>query len=141
MLQPVRRPAAQRPTTPDAQVSRAHSPGGHVSPRTAAIVTAGFPIRIAPPFQLATNPRPFVTNRSRAQVVIGSVFAKKNERPVGVPAARGHGVMEVQTFEALGGGLEYIPRVPLGSGAVDRPLGSFHPGTNVPPAHFAAPSL
>ena len=24
---------------------------------------------------------------------------KKGERPVGVPAARGHGVMEVQTFE------------------------------------------
>jgi hypothetical protein len=26
--------------------------------------------------------------------------AEKGERPVGVPAARGHGVMEVQTFEA-----------------------------------------
>ena len=28
----------------------------------------------------------------------GTGAAKKNERPVGVPAARGHGVMEVQTF-------------------------------------------
>jgi hypothetical protein len=66
---------------------------------------------------------------------------KKNERPVGVPAARGHGVMEVQAFEALGGGLEYIHRVPFACGAVDRPLGSFGPGTKVPPARFAAPSL
>ena len=60
---------------------------------------------------------------------------------MGVPAARGHGVIEVQTFEALGGGLEYIHRVPLGFGAVDRPLGSFVAGTNVPPSRFAAPSL
>jgi hypothetical protein len=28
---------------------------------------------------------------------------KRGERPVGVPAARGHGVMEVQTFESLRG--------------------------------------
>jgi len=49
--------------------------------------------------------------------------------------------MEVQTFEALGGGLEYIHRVPFACGAVDRPLGSFGPGTKVPPARFAAPSL
>ena len=60
---------------------------------------------------------------------------------MGVPAARGHGVMEVQTFEALGGGLEYIPRVPSVYGAVDRPTGSFAPGTKVPPARFVAPSL
>jgi hypothetical protein len=46
---------------------------------------------------------------------------------VGVPAAHGHGVMEVQTFEALGGGLEYILRVPFMSGEVDRPAGSFRP--------------
>ena len=66
---------------------------------------------------------------------------KKNERPVGVPAALGHGVMEVQTFEALGGGLEYIHSVPFAFGGVDRPLGSFGPGTKVPLARFAAPSL
>jgi len=29
--------------------------------------------------------------------------------------------MEVQTFEALGGGLEHTPRLPAGSGGVDRP--------------------
>jgi hypothetical protein len=36
----------------------------------------------------------------RAVMNRAGIVAKKNERPVGVPAARGHGVMEVQTFEA-----------------------------------------
>jgi hypothetical protein len=60
---------------------------------------------------------------------------------VGVPAARGHGVMEVQTFEALGGGLEHDPIVPSVFGGVDRPLGSIGPGTNVLVPVFAAVSL
>ena len=60
---------------------------------------------------------------------------------MGVPAARGHGVMEVQTFEALGGALEYKTIVPVATGTVDRPLGSIGPGTKVPVARFAASSL
>jgi|HubBroStandDraft_6_1064221.scaffolds.fasta_scaffold00278_13 hypothetical protein len=32
---------------------------------------------------------------------LGSVPIKKGERPVGVPAARGHGVMEVQTSKGV----------------------------------------
>ena len=53
----------------------------------------------------------------------------------------GIGVMEVQTFEALGGGLEHTDRVPAGFGGVDRPEGSIGPGTKVPRARFAAFSL
>ena len=53
----------------------------------------------------------------------------------------GIGVMEVQTFEALGGGLEYTNRVPVGFGSVDRPEGSIGPGTKVPRARFATVSL
>jgi hypothetical protein len=53
----------------------------------------------------------------------------------------GIGVMEVQTLEALGGGLEHIDRVPSGFGGVDRPEGSFGPGTKVPGTRFAAFSL
>ena len=60
---------------------------------------------------------------------------------MGVPAARGHGVMEVQTFEALGGSLEYKGRVPVGFGWVDRPVGSFGPRTKVPAGRFVAFSL
>ena len=51
------------------------------------------------------------------------------------------GVMEVQTFEALGGGLEHIDRVPVSFGGVDRPEGSIGPGTKVLGARFAAFSL
>jgi hypothetical protein len=65
-------------------------------------------------------------------------FPNKKERPVGVPAARGHGVMEVQTFEALGGGLEYILRVPFVSGEVDRPAGPFRPVRRYLRSGFAA---
>jgi hypothetical protein len=50
-------------------------------------------------------------------------------------------VMEVQTFEALGGGLEHTDRVPAGFGSVDRPEGSIGPGTKVPRPEFAAFSL
>ena len=57
-------------------------------------------------------------------------------RPLG-----GTGVMEVQTLEALGGGLEHIDRLPAGFGGVDRPEGSIGPGTKVPDACFAAFSL
>ena len=53
----------------------------------------------------------------------------------------GIGVMEVQTFEALGGGLEHTNRVPASFGSVDRPEGSIGPGTKVPRACFAAFSL
>ncbi len=56
---------------------------------------------------------------------------KKSERPVGVPAARGHGVMEVQTFEAAFPRPEYLAIMPAVRGSVDRPKGSIRPGTNV----------
>jgi hypothetical protein len=45
------------------------------------------------------------------------------------------------TFEALGGGLEHIDRVPAASAAVDSPDGSFSPGTFVPAQYFAVVSL
>jgi len=81
---------------------------------------------------------------------------KKGERPVGVPAARGHGVMEVQKLEVPAAG-PAAPKVALQSlllGAaqcpesfsmmpgrvcpVDSPVGSFIPSTNVPPRLFAS---
>ena len=81
--------------------------------------------------------------------------AEKGERPVGVPAARGHGVMEVQRLEVPGGG-PAAPKVALQSllqGAtqgpestaivpgtvcsVDRPLDSIILSTKVPLAAFA----
>jgi hypothetical protein len=57
---------------------------------------------------------------------------------VGVPAARGHGVMEVQTFEAAGGALgaaqrpEHEAILSSEAHAVDRTQGSFGPSTKVP---------
>jgi hypothetical protein len=45
------------------------------------------------------------------------------------------------TFEALGGGLEHIDRVPAAPAAVDSPDGSFSPGTFVPALRFALVSL
>jgi hypothetical protein len=45
------------------------------------------------------------------------------------------------TFEALGGGLEHIDRLPAVLAAVDRPDGSFSPGTFVPALCFALVSL
>ena len=81
---------------------------------------------------------------------------KKGERPVGVPAARGHGVMEVQKLEVPAAGPaapkvalqslllgaaqcpESFSMMPGGVSRVDRPLGSFIPSTNVPPRAFAS---
>jgi hypothetical protein len=81
--------------------------------------------------------------------------AEKGERPVGVPAARGHGVMEVQRLEVPDGG-PAAPKVALQSllqGAaqgpestaivpgrvcnVHRPLDSIIPSTKVPLTVFA----
>jgi hypothetical protein len=74
---------------------------------------------------------------------------------VGVPAARGHGVMEVQRLEVPAGGPvapkvalqsllqgaaqgpESTAIVPGGVCSVDRPLGSIISGTKVPLAVFA----
>ena len=57
---------------------------------------------------------------------------------MGVPAARGHGVMEVQSFEAAAGALvaaqypEHQVILPARSYAVDRTPGPFRAGTKVP---------
>jgi hypothetical protein len=56
---------------------------------------------------------------------------------VGVPAARGHGVMEVQTFEVPCGSPEHTASLPLACAPVDRPLGSIGPGTKVLLSPFA----
>ena len=50
---------------------------------------------------------------------------------MGVPAARGHGVMEVQRFGAYAGP-ELVMILPVGIARVDRPKGSIGPGTFVP---------
>ena len=55
---------------------------------------------------------------------------EKGERPVGVPTARGHGVMEVQRFGAYAGP-ELVMILPAGFARVDRPKGSIRPGTFV----------
>jgi hypothetical protein len=74
--------------------------------------------------------------------IIGAVSPQKKESGRwGFRPLVGIGVMEVQTFEALGGGLEYTNRVPAGFGSVDRPEGSIGPGTKVLRARFAAFSL
>jgi hypothetical protein len=81
--------------------------------------------------------------------------AKKGERPVGVPAARGHGGDGGARFEVPAGG-PAAPKVALQSlllsavqgpestaivpgrvCSVDRPLGSIISGTKVPLAMFA----
>jgi hypothetical protein len=78
---------------------------------------------------------------------------------VGVPAARGHGVMEVQKLEVRAGGPaapkvalqsllqgaaqcpESFVIVPGGVCRVDRPLGSIISGTKVPLQSFASVPL
>jgi hypothetical protein len=57
---------------------------------------------------------------------------------VGVPAARGHGVMEVQKLEAPFQDPESTVIVSAAFGMVDRPMGSNRPGTFVPKKRFAA---
>jgi len=58
---------------------------------------------------------------------------------VGVPAARGHGVMEVQSFEAASSALvatrrpEHDPIFRSRSYTVDSPWGSLSASTEVPP--------
>ncbi len=58
---------------------------------------------------------------------------------MGVPAARGHGVMEVQTSGAFN--LECTVIVTAGVAGVDSPKGSISPGTKVPSMRFAGCSL
>jgi hypothetical protein len=64
----------------------------------------------------------------------------KGERPVGVPTARGHGVMEVQRFGAYAGS-ELVMILPAAFARVDRPKGSIRPGTFVLWRSFAGRSL
>jgi len=81
--------------------------------------------------------------------------AEEEERPVGVPAARGHGgdggarlevpaggpaapkVALQSLLEGAAQGPESTAIVPGGVCSVDRPLGSIIPGTKVPLAVFA----
>jgi hypothetical protein len=66
---------------------------------------------------------------------------KKGERPVGVPAARGHGGDGGADIRSGLRGPEHIVSVPLGGGGVDRPLGSFSASTKGLQSRFAAFSL
>lgn len=66
---------------------------------------------------------------------------EKGERPVGVPAARGHGGDGGADIRSGLRGPEHIVSVPLGGGGVDRPLGSFSAGTKVLESSFAPVSL
>jgi hypothetical protein len=66
---------------------------------------------------------------------------KKGERPVGVPAARGHGGDGGADIRSGLRGPEHIVSVPVGGGGVDRPLGSFGASTKGLQNHFAAFSL
>ena len=59
---------------------------------------------------------------------------------MGVPAARGHGVMEVQRFGAYAGP-ELVMILPAEIARVDRPKGSIGPGTFVLRIGFAGYSL
>jgi hypothetical protein len=64
--------------------------------------------------------------------------SEKGERPVGVPAARGHGGDGGADIRGGLRGPEHIVSVPLGGGGVDRPLGSFSASTKVLERYFAA---
>ena len=59
-------------------------------------------------------------------------MAKKSERPVGVPAARGHGGDGGADIRGRVSAPEYSAIMPVVSGSVDSPTGSIRPGTNVP---------
>ena len=59
---------------------------------------------------------------------------------MGVPAARGHGVMEVQFRDAYAGP-ELVMILPAAFAGVDRPKGSIRPGTFVLWRSFAGRSL
>jgi hypothetical protein len=66
---------------------------------------------------------------------------KKGERPVGVPAARGHGGDGGADIRGGLRGPEHIVSVPSGGACVDRPLGSFSASTKVLESCFAPVSL
>jgi hypothetical protein len=60
---------------------------------------------------------------------------------VGVPTARGHGVMEVQRFETPMRVPNSVMILAAAAAQVDRPKGSIRPGTFVPRMRFAGHSL
>jgi hypothetical protein len=152
MLPSVRCPAAQRPATADAPIPHARAPHGQLPPRPPPLTLPAAGRLLV--FCLSSRSEPFDHRlvvkepagvsrcRRKFQVIVWSCPSwKKQSGRWGFRPLVGIGVMEVQTFEALGGGLEHTDRVPAQFGDVDRPEGSIGPGTKVPRARFAAFSL